>query len=44
MKEIALKEWFKLSDETKREIFFQTSDQKGLPAAAVEKDWWVTQT
>jgi len=44
MNDRALKEWFKLSDETKREIFFQTSDQTGLPADAVEKDWWVTQT
>jgi hypothetical protein len=35
-------EWLKLPDEIKRKLFFQTSDETGLPATAVEKDWWVT--
>jgi predicted nucleotidyltransferase component of viral defense system len=39
-----LKEWGKLSDSTKSEIFKQTSDAIGLPAVAVEKDWWVVNT
>jgi len=39
-----LKEWLKLSDEAKQNLFFQTSDRIGLPTTAVEKDWWVTHT
>lgn len=44
MDEAALKEWFKLSDETKKNIFEEISNKTGLPPAAVEKDWWVVRT
>ena len=36
-----LKEWLKLTDQTRRNIFAETSAAIGLPDAAVEKDWWV---
>ncbi|MEO8232683.1 MAG: nucleotidyl transferase AbiEii/AbiGii toxin family protein [Ignavibacteriota bacterium] len=44
MDDAALKEWFKLSDETKKNIFGEISNKTGLPPAAVEKDWWVVRT
>ena len=44
MDEVALKEWLKLSDETKKNIFNEISAKIGLPPAAVEKDWWVVRT
>lgn len=44
MNEAALKEWFKLSDETKKNIFGEISNKTGLPPTAVEKDWWVVRT
>jgi hypothetical protein len=44
MDEAALKEWFKLTDETKKNIFGEISNKTGLPPAAVEKDWWVVRT
>lgn len=39
-----MKNWLALSAERKRDIFNQTAEQTGLPAAAIEKDWWVTAT
>lgn len=36
-----LKEWIKLPDETKLRIFTETGRKLGLPAVAVEKDWWL---
>jgi len=36
-----MKEWFDLSEADRREIIVQTSIAKGLPQAAIEKDWWV---
>lgn len=36
-----MKEWFDLSEADRREIIVQTSISKGLPQAAIEKDWWV---
>lgn len=36
-----MKEWFSLSVSDRREAIIQTSIEKGLPAAAIEKDWWV---
>ncbi|MDD3044768.1 MAG: nucleotidyl transferase AbiEii/AbiGii toxin family protein [Candidatus Delongbacteria bacterium] len=33
---------FDLNEEFRRDIFTQTGIQVGLPAEAVEKDWWVT--
>jgi hypothetical protein len=40
----ALKEWQKLPDEIKHELFFQIAMNRALPIASVEKDWWVTHT
>ena len=37
-----MSKWFLLSEQQRREIFNQVSTQTGLPATAVEKDWWVT--
>ncbi len=37
-----MKQWFNLSDNNKKEIFNQVSISSGLPAFAIEKDWWVT--
>ena len=37
----AIQEWLKLTDQTRRNIFGETAADIGLPAAAVEKDWWV---
>jgi hypothetical protein len=36
-----IENWLKLSDRDKTEVFIQTSNQMGLPPAAIEKDWWV---
>jgi predicted nucleotidyltransferase component of viral defense system len=36
--------WLALSDEQKAGLFNEAAAQKGLPAYAVEKDWWVTVT
>ena len=37
-----IRTWFNLSEETRRQIFNQTGVREGLPARAIEKDWWVT--
>ena len=39
-----LSEWLKLPDSTKLNIYQQTGQQVGLPAVAIEKDWWVVHT
>lgn len=44
MNETSIKEWLKLSDDTKKNIFSEISDKTGLPAVAIEKDWWVVKT
>jgi predicted nucleotidyltransferase component of viral defense system len=36
--------WLKLREQTRRNIFEETAKDVGLPAAAVEKDWWVVRT
>ncbi len=36
-----MKEWFNLSESDRKEVIIQTSIDNGLPAAAIEKDWWV---
>jgi hypothetical protein len=41
MNEIALKEWFKLTEDNKRNIFSEVAVKMNLPAVAIEKDWWV---
>jgi hypothetical protein len=43
MKE-ALKEWFELTEQNKRNIFAETARKKALPISSIEKDWWVVQT
>jgi hypothetical protein len=40
----SLQEWFGLSEQNKRNIFAEIAIQLQLPPAAIEKDWWVTQT
>jgi predicted nucleotidyltransferase component of viral defense system len=40
----AIQEWLKLTEQTQRNIFEETAKAIGLPAAAVEKDWWVVRT
>lgn len=44
MNQDSLKEWLKLPDETKKNIFSEISNKTGLPAVAIEKDWWVVKT
>ena len=44
MNEEAIKEWFKLPIQTRKNIFNEISNKTGLPPAAVEKDWWVVRT
>lgn len=39
-----LKEWLKLSDDTKLRIFTETGRNLGLLPVAIEKDWWVVHT
>lgn len=36
-----MEKWFELSEEDRKNIFIQTSNQTGLSPTAVEKDWWV---
>jgi Nucleotidyl transferase AbiEii toxin, Type IV TA system len=35
-------EWLKIAEERRIEILNQASNISGLPAIAIEKDWWVT--
>ena len=44
MNPAVLKEWLNLTDQTRKNIFAETSAAIGLPDAAVEKNWWVVQT
>lgn len=44
MNEMAIKEYLNLPENTKRNIFIEISKQINLPAAAIEKDWWVVRT
>ena len=41
MNKKALREWLKLPDETKKNVFTEISKKTALPAIAIEKDWWV---
>jgi len=41
---MAAKDFYKLKDEEKRIIFTTVGERTGLPAYAIEKDWWVVQT
>ena len=40
----SLMAWLQLPDATRRNIFTETGRRIGLPAVAVEKDWWVVHT
>lgn len=40
----SLKSWLQLSDTTKLSIYTETGRRIGLPAMAIEKDWWVVHT
>ncbi len=44
MNKDALHEWFKLTEQNKRNIFLEIAEKINLPPAAVEKDWWVLRT
>lgn len=44
MNDSALIEWLKLSVSEKSKIFNDVSEERGLPFASIEKDWWVTKT
>ena len=37
-------DFYKLKPEQKKQIFETAGQKIGLPAYAVEKDWWVVQT
>ena len=37
-------EWLRLNSEDRLTIFQEAANKKGLPAAIIEKDWWVTIT
>ena len=37
-----MSDWFKLPEKRRIEIFNQVGVQNGLPATAIEKDWWVS--
>lgn len=39
-----LQEWFKLTDQNRQNIFLEIARKMKLPAAAIEKDWYVTRT
>jgi predicted nucleotidyltransferase component of viral defense system len=39
-----VKIWKEIKSSDKQAIFSQVADKMGLPGAAIEKDWWVTQT
>jgi hypothetical protein len=39
-----LREWLGLDDATKLNVFQETARKMGLPANAIEKDWWVVCT
>ncbi len=39
-----LPSWLALADNSKLNVYQQTATQIGLPANAVEKDWWVVHT
>lgn len=39
-----IQEWLRLPDESKLTFYIQTGRQAGLPAIAIEKDWWVVHT
>lgn len=39
-----IKEWLKLTDETRLNVFTETARDRGLLPFAIEKDWWVVHT
>ena len=43
MNTAVIQAWMNLTEQTRRNIFEETAADIGLPAAAVEKDWWAMQ-
>ncbi|MBN8820968.1 MULTISPECIES: nucleotidyl transferase AbiEii/AbiGii toxin family protein [unclassified Spirosoma] len=41
---VRLQTWLQLPDATRLAIFTETARRMGLPAVAIEKDWWVVHT
>ncbi len=39
-----VQEWLKLPSETRLNIFTEVAGRMGLPASAIEKDWWAIRT
>lgn len=39
-----LDEWFKLSEQNKRNLFSEIAEKINLPPSAIEKDWWIVRT
>lgn len=39
-----IKEWYKLTNETRLNVFTETARDRGLLPFAIEKDWWVVHT
>jgi len=44
MNKKAIKEWLKLTEQNKQNIFREIAMDINLPPAAIEKDWWVVRT
>lgn len=42
MHEDLIKTWNTIKPEERQAIFRETGEREGLPASAIEKDWWVT--
>jgi hypothetical protein len=42
MHENLIKIWNTIKPEERQSIFRETGEREGLPASAIEKDWWVT--
>ena len=40
----SIEEWLKLPDQTKKNIYEDIGNKTAIPAAAIEKDWWVVRT
>jgi hypothetical protein len=44
MNKQAIKEWLKLTEQNKQNIFREVAIGINLSSAAIEKDWWVVRT
>lgn len=41
---VHLKEWLALPEDTRLNVYTETGRRMGLPAVAIEKDWWLVHT